>query len=426
MKKFVILILCVIFLAGFNFAIAVKPYETNKLSKFGFLSQGIGINPQAAAELETPWLRPHPGKAVWGKIEKEQEKFDWKKLDKAVKAAQNKNLNLLITIWPYAIWDQEQCHKKLKKAKGFEKELPAKRGAPCDWTAYKNFLTKLVERYDKDKKDDMEGLKYGVKYWEILNEPEMNSGDLVFFQGKAKDYFKILKESYKTIKEADKKAKVLHGGMAGIGDSMNSFWEKVFKKSKGNYFDIGNIHCITCTTLDLNAGSYKDLLQKYNIQKPFWVTEVQIISQEKPNPFFSPAETEEEQAAEIVKGYVRAYMVGAKKIFYTIYETGTNVSDNLKYSALIEDGRKKPSYYAMRTLASKIDYFSKIESIAEGYYRFTVGNRIVYVLWSDKEIAPEIPKELQNEVVTVTDMAGNTETKNGNEINVTRNPVFVE
>lgn len=432
MKKittFILLFFLFLLTANFSQAAATKEYQINKLSHFGFLSEGIGITPQGAVELGTPWLRPHPGKAVWGKIEKKQGKFDWRKMDKTVKKAQKKNLNLLITIWPYAMWDQNQCHKKLKKAKGFEKMLPKKRGAPCDYHAYKNFLIKMVERYDGDKKNDMKGLKYGVKYWEILNEPEMNSKNspsLVFFQGKAKDYFKILKTSYQTIKKADKKAKVLHGGMAGSEDFIVSFWSKIFKKSKGKYFDIGNIHSINSGVADLNASSYKELLQKYGIQKPFWITEVQITSWQESLGPQARAKSEEEQAGEIVKGYIRAYKTGAEKIFYTIYQTNQYVSEDLRYAALIEDGRKKPGYYAMQTMASKIDYFSKVENLAQGQYKFTVGDKTVYVLWSDKEIAPEIPQELQGKAVTVTDMGGNVSTKYGQEINLTRDPVFVE
>lgn len=430
-KKFLIIaISALLFIVMANFTNAeTSQYETNQISKFGFLSGGIGINPQAAAELKIPWLRPHPGKAVWGKIEKKQGKFDWRKMDKTVKKAQKENLNLLVTIWPYAIWDQNQCHKKLKKAKGFEKELPKKRGAPCNWAAYKNFLTKLIERYDKDKKDDMNGLKYGVKYWEILNEPEMNSKNsphLVFFQGKAKDYFKILKTSYTTIKKADKKAKVLHGGMAGTADFMVSFWEKIFEKSRGKYFDIGNIHSIDSGVADLNASTYKGLLQKYGIQKSFWITEAQIVSQKTSSGPQAEAETEEEQAAEIIKSYVKAYKAEGEKIFYTIYQTDRYVPENLRYAALIEDGRKKPAYYAIQTMVSKIDYFSRVENLTEGQYKFTIGDRTVYVLWSDKDVAPTVPEELQNALVTVTDMGGNVSTKYGNEINITRNPVFVE
>ena len=103
------------------------------------------------------------------------------------------------------------------------------------------------------------------------------------------------------------------------------------------------------------------------------------------------------------------------------------MSNDLKTAALIDKGnRKKPIYYAMKTMVSKIDYFSSLEKITVGQYKFTIGEKTVYVLWSDTPIAPEIPKELQDKVVTVTDMGGNVETKYGREINLTPDPVFVE
>lgn len=425
-KKFFLFLLSSVLIFSAKMTLATETYKINELSSFGFLAGGkTGIKPKAAVELKTPWLRPHPGKAIWGKIEKEKGKFNWQELDKIVKTAQKENLNLLITIWPYAAWDQNQCHKNLKKAKGFEKDLPKKRGAPCNYLAYKNFLKKLVERYDGDGKGDMKGLKYGIKYWEILNEPEMNKGNLIFFQGKADDYLKILKESYKTIKKADKNAKVVVAGMAGMSERSQKFWKRIFSKKGGKYFDIGNVHCLSCNVADLNATSYKNLLEKYNIHKPFWITEVQITSYEPQQAFVSQAKSEEEQAATIIKSYLQAYAAGAEKIFYSVYQAKENLPENLRYAALIEDGRLKPAYYAMKTMANKIDWFSKIEKIAQGQYKFTIGPRTVYILWQETE-TPEIPNELKGKTVIVTDMGGNVETKKGEEININPDPLFVE
>lgn len=417
------------FLLAVNFTQAAKRYETNERSSFGFLSTGIGITPRGAKKLKTPWLRPHPGPAVWDAIEPTRGNFDWSDLDRVVAAAQKKNLHLLITIWPYAAWDQELCHKSLKSATGFEGELPEKRGAPCDDEAFKNFLTKLVERYDGDKKDDMPRLRYGVRHFEILNEPEMNSKnspEMVFFQGSERDYLKILKTSYGVIKRANPEAKVLPGGMAGIGGFMTKFWKKVFKMGGGKYFDIGNIHFINAQARDFNASEYKNLLRRYKIKKPFWVTEVQVQSGGAPMTQGEEPRTEEEQAAMIVRGYVQAFAAGVKKAFYTIYKAQAGASESLNNGALIDtDSRKKPAYYAMVTMVSKIDYFSSVEKIAEGQYKFSKGEGRVYVLWQEDGVSG-IPLELQNRIVNVTDMAGNVSTKYGYEINLTSNPVFVE
>ncbi len=149
-KTFLAVLTFTFFFFGANISQASQSYQTNKTSKFGFLSTGIGITPKSAKKMGTSWLRPHIGQAIWENIEKTKGTFTWTKMDKEVKNAQKYNSHLLVTIWPFAKWDQKTCHANLKKAKGFERELPTKRGKPCDYNAYKNFLTKLVERYDGD------------------------------------------------------------------------------------------------------------------------------------------------------------------------------------------------------------------------------------------------------------------------------------
>ncbi|MFA6296584.1 MAG: hypothetical protein WC663_04465 [Patescibacteria group bacterium] len=393
-------------------------------SRFGFLSTGIGITPKAAKKIKTFWLRPHIGQAIWENIEGTKGVFTWTRMDKEVKDAQKYNLQLLVTIWPFATWDQEVCHKNIKNAQGFENELPLKRGAPCDYTAYNNFLTKLIERYDDDGKDDMPGLQYGVKYWEILNEPEMK-GDLVFFKGTAKEYFNLLKASYETIKKADSESFVLLGGMAGINPEMKFFWKKVFKLGGKNYFDIGNIHSISSDSEDLNAGAYKSFLKKNKIDKNFWITEVQISSGEIMTPDGPVIRSEEDQANEIVKGYVRAYKAGARKSFYTIYKTDSHASQDLRDSALIFAGIKKPAYYGMKTMVKKLDGFTKAKKISASQYKFKINNKWIYILWSSG-VFDTLPSEFMNKNLKVTDMRGSSSVISASGITLSNAPIFVE
>jgi len=392
------------------------PVFAKEDSNFGFLSEGIGITPKAAKALNIKWLRPHPGNAVWDTLEPEQGTFEWTKLDRVVKKAQKKDLQLLITIWPYADWDQESCHKNSKDAVGFEYELPLKRDVPCDFTAYQNFLTKLVERYDGDGLDDMDNLEYGIKYWEILNEPEFNEGDLVFFQGTANDYYKILKNSYQAIKAADENSKVVLAGMASTWETSEEFWQKVFAKDSKLYFDIGNMHSITSQNPSFNARYYKNLLAQNNINKPFWVTEVQLDMDDG----LEAEEAEREQAADLVRGYVKAFKAGAKKIYYTIYEA--DAGSNFAESALLFNGNKKPLYYALETLIDKVDNYSHLTKIAENQYRFKIKNKFIYVLWGNGSV----PEALINETVKVTDILGNKSTLSGNDLSLTDEPIYVE
>ncbi|VVC01960.1 Uncharacterised protein [uncultured archaeon] len=172
--------------------------------------------------------------------------------------------------------------------------------------AYRKFLSALVERYDGDGKDDMPGLKMPVKYYEILNEPEMRSPDLTFFKGSAQDYADLLAASNDAIKETCADCKVVQAGAAGNDEQFLSFWKDVFSKGGGDYFDIANIHYIAHGDKStLNVAPFKSLMAGYGIEKPVWVTEAE----------YAPGDT-------VTASFKGALSAGASKIFFTRFEIG--------------------------------------------------------------------------------------------------------
>ncbi len=168
-------------------------------------------------ELNVHWERPHPGPFIWGEIEKDEGTYDWSAVDKYITDVQNNGVLFVATIWPYANWDQEQCHEKLPNTRRLFSILGDYRGKPCDPEAYQRFVKVLVERYDGDGVDDMPGLKYPIKYWEVINEPEM-VGSGTFFKGdpQTSDYLEVLQTTHDAIKETDPQAKVLNRGIASL------------------------------------------------------------------------------------------------------------------------------------------------------------------------------------------------------------------
>lgn len=59
-----------------------------------------------------------------------------------------------------------------------------------------------AEGYDGDGENDMPGLKIPIKYWQIINEPDIKEDPyVIFFVGNERDYFEVLKESCQTIKQ---------------------------------------------------------------------------------------------------------------------------------------------------------------------------------------------------------------------------------
>ncbi|HII14984.1 MAG TPA: DUF333 domain-containing protein [Nanoarchaeota archaeon] len=267
------------------------------------------------AQAKAAWERPHEGPFVWERIEPSKGEFDFEKTDRWVQAAQENNVAILATVWPYAGWDQSKCHDASCEVAsndqfypyekmGYNGGIPKSRCKPCSMEDYKTFVTKLVERYDGDGKEDMEGLETPIKYWEVLNEPEMKGGDLAFFKGTEAEYAEILSQSYSAIKAACPNCKVLHAGAAGTEDWMLAFWGKVFDSSKD--FDIANIHFIMMgDKATLNVKDFKALLASKGISKPIWVTEAEY-----------------ESSADVASSFSGALKEGASKVFFTRFEVG--------------------------------------------------------------------------------------------------------
>ncbi|AEA47549.1 beta-galactosidase [Archaeoglobus veneficus] len=357
---------------------------------------------------------------TWQAVEPEEGKYDFSFVDEVVRHSQDENLCLLITVEPFANWDQDKCHGdeywgKMPLPSGKEK---IKVGKPCDMEAYREFLRRLVERYDGDGVDDMPGLKYPIKYWEIMNEPDMQGKDpwdLKFFLGTPEDYLEILKVSYETIKEADPEAKVVMGGMSGMLDKFVEFWEPIIGEA-ANYFDIANIHTIDTNEEreDLYVLKFKRFLEKHGVKsKPIWITEVQYGGLEEPPEDISSIDRL------LVRSSVFSIALGAEKLFYI---------DNWLYWK--SDSTQK----AYETLVNKLSYFDSVEVLRQEYhetfegaktevgqYKFSVGNKVIYVLWGN---AP-LPEEIKG-TVKVTNIYGNEKVMDASEIELSDSPVYVE
>ena len=263
------------------------------------------------------WTRPHPGPFAWGWIEKSRGEYDFSATDQWVKAAQDKDVALLATIWPYADWDQRICHGDdcgvgetdifYPRAKGGMVEgISRSRCKPCDMDGYKAFVIKMVERYDGDGVDDMTGLTQPIKYFEVGNEPALRSTELTFFKGSPQEYADILKATYEGVKSACPDCSVVQGGMEGIDPKFTTYWDQVYKAGGGGYFDIGNIHYINNGDLsNLNVAKYQELLKNNGLDKPVWVTEAEYSS--------------DSQVDASVDGALKA---GASKVFFTRFKVG--------------------------------------------------------------------------------------------------------
>jgi hypothetical protein len=282
----------------------------------GFVVGGPGET-ALVSQIGGAWARPHPGPFAWGFIEKSRGNFDFSATDNWVREAGSNGVALVATIWPYADWDQVACRSSACEVSaadtfypqskgGFMDGIPKSRCAPCDMAAYDSFLSRLVERYDGDGVDDMPGLQVPVKYWEVLNEPEMQSDGLTFFKGTKQEYVSILKASYETVKAACADCSVVQAGAAGTEAWMLAYWNGVLDLGAAQYFDVANIHYIRHGDLStLNVRAFKELLAGKGINKPLWATEAEYDSE-----------------SQIEGSVTGALAAGAEKVFFTQFKIG--------------------------------------------------------------------------------------------------------
>ncbi len=375
---------------------------------------GIGrIRPgtDEIASLGIRWARPladPSGPFIWGLIERESGKYIWQS-DTYVRKIQGHNMAFLALIWPFAEWDQANWGPVDGTAPLiYEQWMGRSRRKPYDMDAYRRFVSALVERYDGDGIGDMPGLKYPIKHWQASFAPSLRESYFTYFDGSSEDYLEVLTATYQAVKEADPEAKVLHATMGFMKPPQVSFWEPIFEKGS-QYFDIANIQIVwplaefdvgehTKTELiaiaELTVPGFKELLSKYGIDKPIWVSLAQFDLRVDVSP--------EELGQIFVKSYVISFAYGVDKYFYEFFKALPFEEPFLKRCALIdENGERRPAYYGLKTLIEKLDKFTSAEKLAEGQYRFMVEGEAIYVLWG----SGEIPEEITGEVL-VTDIYG--------------------
>jgi len=337
-------------------ALSIAAAKTKQLSipkiitknHYGFLSAGSN-DAKLIKAYGARWVRPHPGPFLWDSIQRiENGGYDFSGSDYAVIKYSKKKIGILATIWPFAEWDQlnkadpDACQVSDKDiflpssdeatGKGRTDYLPEHRCLPNDLTAYTNWVKALVERYDGDGQGDMKGLKIPIKYWEVMNEPDLTGDDtLDFWKGDEADYATLLTQTYAAIKSADPSANVLIAGAAGGDDQFLDFYRTVFNSypETQNAFDIANVHCISSGFPEsLNVEPYKNMLTQVGLaQKPIWVTEAEYITS-----------SDYKVNAAQTRGAVRtARQSGASRIFFTRY----GFSDSDDYGSSDQYARKQ-------------------------------------------------------------------------------------
>lgn len=349
-------------------------------------------------------------------IEKSQGVYDWSWSDAFVNASQHQGLQSDVLLGPWTPWDQPGVEEKYY-------------GKPNNMAAWKAFVQSVVERYDGDGQADMPGLRYGIKYWEIGNEPEIGK----FNHGNVQEYVDTLKAAYEAVKAADADSRVLSAGASPIYDPgtgqlelrVESFWKQFFTLGGGVYMDILSIHHTCPNPAPPPLVKFLEKFTAYG--KDIWVTEFGTYSGAASVKGTSlPEQTEVYQANYLVKNTVDGFAHGMKKVFWTVFRRQSTPNDpsntwTWAVSMIKSDGTGKLVYNSQQVLSTKIDGFSSVQELGDGRFKFIVNGKPVYVLWGDGQL----PAELTGQV-RITYISGRETSVMVSELKLTDNPVFVE
>ena len=404
---------------------------------------------------------------TWNIIEPSKGQFDWDLTDLYAQAATNAGVKISAVIQPFASWDQKNT-VPLANCNALDfAYYDYKVSPPNDLAEYENFLAKTVERY-----------KGKVAVWEIGNEYDGPCGG---YQDDPQGYFDLLKMTSETIKKADPQAIVTNGAaseMVGTGPgtvSTKNFWTKFFALGGGRYIDYFNFHYNTerSQSATLNSATFQeaitflnDLMDKNGDRKPLYLTEfgiysgtpssqppgqpsqapqqVQILApfNASPQPLqpYNPSpqqppqsapsgasvqnqtlanESESAQSVLYFKDSILAFAGGVHTIFIDLIGPSDSVVGSSM--AFTTDNQPRPFLTTLKAILSTVGGFSAVEKIANGQYKFTVGNKTVYALWSGT-----LPNGISGKV-TVIDMRGQQRTMDASTVTISADqPIFVK
>lgn len=335
-------------------------------------------------------LSPMGGQFRWDLIEPVKGMYDWSRPDLFVRRIQAENLHLLVLVHPFTTWDQPG-----KNNGNYDK--------PNDMQAFKRFIANMVERYDGDGFNDMPGLLYPIKYYEIGNEPEGSTfGNS---PGTYNDFMQTVKAAYDTAKVVFPDVKIVIGGTSpiydtqGFANQVDAFWKGALNRSNvSNYFDIFNFHFFVGQyTKDIKdyLDYWKNLLATYGLSdKEIWMTETGTYSGTSVGPDRQswPYQSTEYQASWWVKHCVYGLTNGIKKFFWVFYYSNQSDWRTTVSFVNIDRTTKKSVYYTHKLLAEKLDAFTNAlqnnysassQYQTSGNFTFTVNGKVTYVLWND-------------------------------------------
>ena len=304
---------------------------------------------------------------------------------------------------------------------------------PVDVDQYTAFVRAVVERYGGSGRQSWPGLRAPIRYWQVENEPLPD----------ATGYVGLLEITTTAIKAADSGATVLAGGVIVAPDAQGRYVNDLSARYKQNIVDR-----LTSRMLDVfdihfygdARGNYRKFEDVYDFYRtaldrrgldhvPIWVTEMGTYSGEPIGnaetrkvlsvvPGRSTYQSEELQAADVLRRYIFPLSLGVKKVFlaFGLKEGYSRDGSYFDMTGLVFDGRfahdrgdnvKKLAYFTYQMMTEKLadaawDQMEQVAVAPDNVFvyriRRTDSDGYLYVVWWDWF---NEPRHVEGDTVTV-------------------------
>lgn len=305
---------------------------------------------------------------------------------------------------------------------------------PSDTQAFYNFVYNLVERYDGDGINDMQGLLVPITLWEFSNEPEGPCGNY-----EAQGYIKDLRVFYRAVKNACPNCEIMNGGSLEMKFAQDTvFWQTVID-STYQLLNYGNIHDNDGKS-NPNFEFHDDFYRIYKVfrdrfsqkgtNQPIWVTEWGFYSG---SPNGLPTRTEEQQASLYAKYYLWGLTNNTPMFVYDFLGSSNNT---LGSAALFENYQSDTLYarlwlYTSRLLEYKLrdassitqHLFSTDPNLSVGHFSAQNQGNTFHIVWGLNSLPSQITG-----VKKIIDIYGNIEVKDVSTLSfpLNSNPIIIE
>ncbi|GAB4527375.1 MAG: hypothetical protein OHK0046_45110 [Anaerolineae bacterium] len=259
----------------------------------------------------------------WNHVETAPGEFNWSEYDRQVRddLAFGLNINAILIGVP-AFFQEDDVMQGLN-APVFEDgtDVPEPGKALNPDNPWVNFVYAAVKRY---KPGGELGLSEGITVWEVWNEPDLPA----FWQGSIREYARLLKISYLTIKFADPDAQVMVGGLLyptennWLAQILNIYARDPMAANHNQFMDIVAIHNYSDPWRSGWLGLYaRETLEAYGIERPVWLNETGVaVWDDYPGPVWEPTSvnraTRTQQAWFFIQSAAYAWAYDVEKVFY--------------------------------------------------------------------------------------------------------------